>query len=401
MQRTSCRTLALSLLSIGLCASQTSVAQTANGNVSGHIIDGTSSLVAGAVVTLKDRDTHVAIGVSSNAEGLYTFPSIRPGNYSMTVTRTGFRSTTVTDLTVGVQSSLSRDVVLQVGSADQTVMVTAEHADVMVAQTSSELGTEIAETQIHDLPVNGRNFTQLLTLTPGASPVMTSQAAGNGVYVDDQGVLGIPGSAFELPAMQGQITRENLYLLDGVVNTDFTNGVYVMPSIIDDLQELKVQSHEDKAEFGGVLGGVVNVVTKSGTNQFHGSGWEFVRNKQAWKADAGQWPANGAVIGGFAMNTTSSTLAANGGPQSYTTTLSAATAEAGLYPEDQREAKTAGNPHDERPRHAGVIPACAPPNRGNNSRSQLLWYSTGTLDRRRYQPVLPRAGSQEQCAVGS
>ena len=69
-----------------------------------------------------------------------------------------------------------------------------------------------------------------------------------------------------------------MYLLDGVVNTDFTNGVYVIPPIIDDLQEFKVQSHDDKAEYGGVLGGVVNVVTKSGTNHFHGSGWEFVRN---------------------------------------------------------------------------------------------------------------------------
>ncbi|MFZ2021237.1 MAG: carboxypeptidase-like regulatory domain-containing protein [Terracidiphilus sp.] len=253
-------------------------AQTANGIVSGHVIDPRGALIPGAAVTLTETDTNVEMSTSSNSEGLYTFASVKPGNYRMKVSASGFSTVTISGLTIAVQGSLSRDVALEIGTQAQIVTVTAEEADAMVAQTSSELGTEIAQAQIHDLPLNGRNFTQLLTLTPGASPVMTSQAAGNGVYVDDQGVLGVPGSTFELPAMQGQITRENLYLLDGVVNTDFTNGVYVIPPIIDDLQEFKVQSHDDKAEFGGVLGGVVNVVTKSGTNQFHGSGWEFVRN---------------------------------------------------------------------------------------------------------------------------
>jgi hypothetical protein len=96
--------------------------------------------------------------------------------------------------------------------------------------------------------------------------------------VNDQAVLSVPGAQFSLPAIQGQINRENIYLLDGAVNTDFRNGVYVIPPIIDDMQEFVVQSHDDKAEYGGVLGGVVNVVTKSGTNSLHGAGWEFVRN---------------------------------------------------------------------------------------------------------------------------
>ena len=154
--------------------------------------------------------------------------------------------------------------------------MTEEAADEMVARTSSELGTEIGQQQIHALPLNGRNFTELLTLTPGASPISTSQS--NKVAVNDQGVLGVPSAQFSQPAIQGQINRENLYMLDGVVNTDFTNGVYVIPPIIDDMQEFKVQSHDDKAEYGSVLGGVVNVVTKSGTNSLHGSSWWFVRN---------------------------------------------------------------------------------------------------------------------------
>lgn len=254
------------------------MAQTANASLAGHITDSTGAFISEATVTLTDTGTNASVRTTSNGQGFYVFPSVKPGNYKMVVSRNGFTTTTIAGLAADVQSSVTRDVVLQIGSASETVTVTAEEADEMVARASSELGTEISTEQIHDLPLNGRNFTQLLTLTPGASPVMTSQAASNGVGVNDQAVLGVPGSSFSLPALQGQITRENLYLLDGVVNTDFTNGVYVIPPIVDDLQEFKVQSHDDKAEYGGVLGGVVNVVTRSGTNDFHGSGWEFVRN---------------------------------------------------------------------------------------------------------------------------
>jgi hypothetical protein len=277
-RRIGCWVLAPLLLVLGICGSRIGTAQTANASISGHITDATAAVISGATVTLTNSDTHVAIRVTSNGQGLYVFPSVKPGHYTMNVSRTGFSTTTISGLTADVQSNVSRDVVLQIGSASETVTVTAQEADEMVARASSELGTEISPEQIHDLPLNGRNFTQLLTLTPGASPVMTSQAASTGVGVNDQAVLGIPGSSFSLPALQGQITRENVYLLDGVMNTDFTNGVYVIPPIVDDLQEFKVQSHDDKAEYGGVLGGVVNVVTRSGTNHLHGSAWEFVRN---------------------------------------------------------------------------------------------------------------------------
>ncbi|MGA7339361.1 MAG: carboxypeptidase regulatory-like domain-containing protein [Terracidiphilus sp.] len=301
--------LAPLLLTVLIGGTRTAGAQTANANISGHITDSTGALVSGATVTLTESDTRIAIRATSNGEGLYTFPSVKPGNYDMTVSRPGFHTITISGLTAGVQGSISRDVALEIGTASETVTVTAGEADELVERASSELGTEISERQIHDLPLNGRNFTQLLTLTPGASPVMTSQAAGNGVGVNDQAVLGVPGSSFSLPALQGQITREDVYLLDGVPNTDFTNGVYVIPPIVDDLQEFKVQSHDDKAEYGGVLGGVVNVVTKSGTNELHGSGWEFVRNnifdaRDSFKDELSSGPSPfrqnqfGATVGG-------------------------------------------------------------------------------------------------------
>jgi hypothetical protein len=110
----------------------------------------------------------------------------------MSVSASGFSTTAITGLTAGVQASLSRDVVLKIGAANQTVTVTDQAAD--VAGTSSELGAQIGEHQIHDLPLNGRNFTELLTLTPGASPISTSQS--NKVAVNDQGVLGVPSAQF-------------------------------------------------------------------------------------------------------------------------------------------------------------------------------------------------------------
>jgi Carboxypeptidase regulatory-like domain len=284
------------LLIFGVFGVHTGNAQTTNATITGHITDPTGALVSGATVTLTDMDTQIVTKTTANDQGLYVFPSVKPGNYTLGVSHQGFRATTVSGLTADVQASISRDVALEPGATSETVTVVASEGDTMVERTSSELGTEIEEKQIHDLPLNGRNFTQLLTLTPGASPVMTSQASQVGV--NDQAVLSLPGSSFNLPSLQGQITRENVYLLDGVVNTDFTNGVYVIPPIIDALQEFKVQSHDDKAEFGGVLGGVVNVVTRSGTNQLHGSGWEFVRNNIFDARDSfADRPVNGVAPG--------------------------------------------------------------------------------------------------------
>jgi hypothetical protein len=249
-------------------------AQTANASLSGHVTDSTGALVAGASVTVTETETGIAQKATSNNEGLYTFPSLKPGTYLMVASHEGFTTITIRGLVLTVQESLSRNITLSIGAAGQTVTVNAEATD--VENTTSELGTVIGQKQIHELPLNGRNFTQLLTLTPGATPISTSQSAGVGV--NDLAVLGVPTASTAQPSIQGQTNRSNLYLLDGVVNTEMTGGIYVIPPIIDTMQEFKVQSHDDQAEFGSVLGGVVNVVTKSGTNQFHGAAWEFLRN---------------------------------------------------------------------------------------------------------------------------
>ncbi|MGB8112532.1 MAG: hypothetical protein WCF22_02090, partial [Candidatus Sulfotelmatobacter sp.] len=136
------------------------------------------------------------------------------------------------------------------------------------------MGAVITTKPVNDLPLNGRNFTQLLTLTPGVSPISVAQNSEGG-----SGWGGLAVGSFTFPAVNGQRNRSNMFLLDGSNDLAFL-GTYNYAPIIDDIGEFKVQSHNDLAEFGGVAGGIVNVVTKSGTNTFHGSAWEFLRNEQ-------------------------------------------------------------------------------------------------------------------------
>jgi len=122
-----------------------------------------------------------------------------------------------------------------------------------------------------DLPLNGRNFTQLLSLSPGVAPVSVSQNSGGFGNVAS-------GTTFVFPSINGQTNRSNFFMTDGLNNQGAFQSTYAVPPIIDAMSEFKVNAHNDQAEFGGALGGIINVVTKSGTNQLHGSLWEFVRN---------------------------------------------------------------------------------------------------------------------------
>ena len=270
---TFCLALAILLLGMG---TEYATAQTEKASVSGRVTDQTNAALADAEVQIKNTDTGVVTAVKTNAEGVYAVPSLNPGNYMMTVNKPGFRTVSLTGMTLNVQENLSRNFTLQIGSAVESVTVEAESGADLIQTTSSDLGTVINQKAIHELPLNGRSFSQLLTLTPGATPISTSQSQGVGV--NDLANLGVPTASVAQPAIQGQFNRSNLYFLDGVINTELTSSAFIVPPIIDAMQEFKVQSHDDQAEYGSVLGGVVNIVTRSGTNQLHGSGWEFLRN---------------------------------------------------------------------------------------------------------------------------
>ncbi|HLW68631.1 MAG TPA: carboxypeptidase regulatory-like domain-containing protein, partial [Gemmataceae bacterium] len=248
--------------------------QTATGGVNGTITDPAKAAVPGATVTLRNTATNLQTTANSNSSGFFTFVNVQPGPYTLSVTHPGFKAVRLPEFTVGVNQTVTQDLALTLGQVNETVTVEAQAK--LIQQSSAELGTIVPEKAVKDLPLNGRNFTQLLTLTPGATPVSTSQGASIGT--NDGNTVALPQSGFSNPSIHGQWNRSSIYFLDGIINTDFRTTTYTLLPDVDLIEEFKVQSHNDKAEYGGVAGGVINVVSKSGGNQFHGSVFEFVRN---------------------------------------------------------------------------------------------------------------------------
>ena len=244
-------------------------AQLSTASVNGSIRDSSGSAIPGATIVLENTATGVQRAASSNDAGNYVFLSVAPGGYTLEAHHAGFQTVRVEAFPLEVNQTATFDLKLEVGQIQQSVSVTAT-GEALQASTA-ELGSVIAQKQVVDLPLNGRNFTQLLTLTPGASPANVSQNSGGGFGSYAIGVVAYP-------SFNGQSNRSNLFLLDGVIDTTPDTSTYTVAPVVDAIQEFKVQTHNDQAEFGTVTGGVVNVATKSGTNQFHGSAWEFLRN---------------------------------------------------------------------------------------------------------------------------
>ena len=264
----------LALLGALVLHASSAFGQTAYGSVNGTVTDASESVIPAAVVTLTNVETQVQTDSQTNANGYFLFINVVPGTYSLSVAADGFNRAVEQQFSLNVNQTRTHDFALSVGAVTETIEVVAEAA--LLQQSTSELGTAITEEAVKDLPLNGRNYSQLLTLTPGATPVSTAQ--GNGGGTSFNAPVALPGSTFSLPSINGAWNRSNMNLLDGVINHWFFGQSWAVLPIVDAVQEFKVQSHNDKAEYGGVLGGVINLVSKSGTNEFHGTVWEFVRN---------------------------------------------------------------------------------------------------------------------------
>jgi Carboxypeptidase regulatory-like domain len=235
-----------------------SYSQSASTAINGTITDQSAAQIPDARIVLRNVDTGSQRVTSSGSAGTYSMADLIPGNYSLQVMKGGFATGEMTGILLQVNQTATLDFRLTVGSSHQTLTVTANLS--AVESTTSELGTVIATQPVNDLPLNGRNFTQLLTLTPGVSPISVAQNSGGG-----SGWGGLAVGTFIFPAVNGQRNRSNMFLLDGVNDLAFL-GNYNYSPIIDDIQEFKLQSHNDLAEFGGVAGGIINVATKAGTN---------------------------------------------------------------------------------------------------------------------------------------
>src|SRR5512139_51278 len=269
------------LLLVALISPASAVAQTSMGGVNGTVTDSTGGLVPTATVTLVSEATNVQSVRHTNQNGYFVFVNVRPGPYTLTVEFAGMKTVRVSRFVVGVNETLTRNVSLEVGAVSEVVEVTAQSE--LLQTSGAELGNVIEEKVIEAMPLQGRNFTQLLVLTPGVNPVSTAQGAGqNGsdtFGMAFEGASGIPGGYINNASIQGQQNRSKVFYVDGIINTSVRAGSYVALPDIDSLQEFKVQSHGDKAEFGGVTGGVVNMTSKSGSNRFHGSAFGFGRTE--------------------------------------------------------------------------------------------------------------------------
>ena len=240
--------------------------------INGTVHDSGGAVITDATVVLHNRDTNLERTAVTNTVGAYVMPQLQPGNYDLKVTKNGFAAAVRSGIILDVNQTVTYDITLKAGAVNEVIDVQANA--VALETSTAELGVAVVKEQVNDLPLNGRNFTQLLNLTPGISTINVSQNAPS-----QGGIWSNPIGTSSYPSVNGQSNRSNLFLLDGVNDQGSFGSTYAIPPIVDDIQEFKVQSHNDDASFGGVMGGVINVVTKSGTSQFHGSGWEFIRNK--------------------------------------------------------------------------------------------------------------------------
>jgi hypothetical protein len=240
-------------------------AQSTTGSIYGTVADSSGAVIPQAAVTVVEVQTNETHATASNESGNYVFPSLAPGSYTVTAKRNGYQTETQTGIRLDTNQNLHVIFNLNVGSIVQNVTVTA--TTTLVDTRESELGSTIDQARLEQLPLNGRNAYDLVQLSPG---VTNYSAAQNSQYVGD-----VAGATF---STNGLRAYENSFYLDGANNTSYYRpGGNYAPNP-DALLEFRILTSNFDAEFGSMPGAVVNMVTRSGTNSFHGLAYDFVRN---------------------------------------------------------------------------------------------------------------------------
>ena len=242
-------------------------AQVSTGSIAGTVLDSTGQLVPGAQVTIRNVNRNTSTTFVTDQNGAYTALFLVPGTYEVQVTLQGFKSWVRSDLVLQVNDRLRIDASLEVGGIEEKTTVVASSP--VVRTDSSEVGTVIEERAIKELPLNGRNFAALVYLVPGVTPGQAGENLSGASTFNPRG-------ASNFNAL-GHQANSNAWLVDGIDNNEFTfNTVIVAPSV-EQVREFKVLSGVFSAEFGRGAG-VVSVSTKSGSNQLHGTVFEYLRN---------------------------------------------------------------------------------------------------------------------------
>ena len=259
------------MLAIFFCAP--TLAQVAGGRLSGTVSDTAGAGIPQAKLVIKSVATGVDRTVTTNADGYYTAVNLLPGSYEISITAIGFNSETRHGVTMSVGSQITVDITLRVGTISNKVEVTAQVPDVQLQ--SSDISAVVTANTVRELPLNGRSWTDLAALQPGVETIQTQPSFTTG---SDRGNRGFGQQL----TISGARPQQNNYRLDGVSLNDYANGapgsVLGGNLGVDAIQEFSVLTSNYSAEYGKTSGGVVNAITRSGTNDFHGSVYEFVRN---------------------------------------------------------------------------------------------------------------------------
>jgi hypothetical protein len=236
-------------------------------SISGTVTDPTGAVIPNASVTAHNTDTGFDSSTQTNAQGFYNFPVLPPGKYELRIKAAGFEEYRETDLVLDVNTALRIDAAMRVGAVSQEVSVTS--TAVHVETTNTQMGEVIGTTKMTTLPLNGRSYTDLLALQPGVAP--SSSGEGSGMAVS--GNLN-PGAL----SVSGQREGANGFMVNGGnAEERLYNNTAIIPNL-DSIAEFRILTNNADAEFGNYAGGMINVITKQGTNQFHGDAFEFVRN---------------------------------------------------------------------------------------------------------------------------
>src|SRR6266581_1865167 len=237
------------------------------GTISGTIRDEKGAVVPRAEVSIQSEGTGISRTVSSDDNGFYLAPSLPAGRYTISTAPRGFKKTVASAVDLHVAENKVVNLDLQVGQVTETVTVSSEAAP--VETRSGEISSLITEKQVTELPLNGRNYAQLALMVPGVSPPSNDSFTARGTGLDSHVDMSVNGNQ----------SNANMWTVDGVNNMDVgSNATLLIFPSIDSIQEFRVERNSFSAEYGQAQGAVINLITKGGSNQFHGGAFEFYRS---------------------------------------------------------------------------------------------------------------------------